>query len=199
MKSKLSRRKGLLWLGFTLFMVAGTAFVVTSRAGYETASYTVEKKDGKFEVRLYSKMTVVTAPMNGESQNGSFGKLFQYISGANEADQKIAMTTPVFMPADSSGTTKEMQFVVPGEVAGEGAPTPKDTSVKLKSMSGGKYAALRFSGRSSSADRKKKLAELKTLIKANGLTASGSPVFAGYDPPWTPGPMRRNEVLMRVE
>jgi hypothetical protein len=22
--------------------------------------------------------------------------------------------------------------------------------------------------------------------------------FAGYDPPWTPGPLRRNEVLIRL-
>ena len=199
MKTKLSRSKVLLWLGIPLLLIGGTAFVVTSRAGYETASYTVEKKDGKFEVRKYAAHTVVTAPMKGDSQNGSFGKLFQYISGSNEADQKISMTTPVFMPADSDGTTKEMQFVVPGDVAKDGAPTPKDKSVKLKRMSGGKYAALRFAGRSGAADRKKKLAELKALIKAEGLTASGSPVFAGYDPPWTPGPMRRNEVLMRVE
>ena len=199
MKTKLSRRKGLFLLLFSLILIGGTAFVATSRAGYESASYTVEKKDGKFEVRQYAKMTVVTAPMKGDSQNGSFGKLFQYISGSNEAEQKIAMTTPVFMPADNSGTTKEMQFVVPGDVAKEGAPTPKDNSVKLKRMNGGKYAALTFAGRSSSADRKKKLAELRVLIKAKGLTASGSPIFAGYDPPWTPGPMRRNEVLMRVE
>ena len=182
-----------------MLLIGCTAFVVTSRAGYETASYEVEKKSGKFEVRQYAGHTVVTAPMNGNSQNGSFGKLFQYISGSNEADQKIAMTTPVFMPADSSGTTKEMQFVVPDDVAKGGAPSPKDKSVKLKRLSGGKYAALRFSGRSGSADRKKKLAELKALIKAEGLTASGTPIFAGYDPPWTPGLMRRNEVMMRVK
>lgn len=188
-----------MWLGLPLILIGGATFVVTSRAGYETASYKVEKKSGKFEIRQYASMTVVTAPMNGNSQNGSFGKLFQYISGSNEGEQKIAMTTPVFMPADSSGRTKEMQFVVPGDVAKKGAPSPKDKSVRLKSMSGGKYAALRFSGRSGSADRKKKLAELKALIKAEGLSVSGSPIFAGYDPPWTPGPMRRNEVLVRVK
>lgn len=199
MRTKLSRRKTLLWLGVPLIIIGCTAFVVTSRAGYDTASYKVEKKSGKFEVRQYAGHTVVTAPMKGGSQNGSFGKLFQYISGSNEGEQKIAMTTPVFMPADSSGTTKEMQFVVPDDVAKSGAPSPKDKSVKLKRMSGGKYAALRFSGRNGSADRKKKLAELKALIKAEGLTAAGSPIFAGYDPPWTPGPMRRNEVMMRVK
>jgi hypothetical protein len=199
MKTSLWSRKSFLWLGLPLILIGGATFVVTSRAGYETASYKVEKKSGKFEIRQYASMTVVTAPMNGNSQNGSFGKLFQYISGSNEGEQKIAMTTPVFMPADSSGRTKEMQFVVPGDVAKKGAPSPKDKSVRLKSMSGGKYAALRFSGRSGSADRKKKLAELKALIKAEGLSVSGSPIFAGYDPPWTPGPMRRNEVLVRVK
>ncbi len=199
MKTKLSRRKGLLWVGLILVLVGGTAFVATSRAGYETAAYEVEKKSGKFEIRKYAGMTVVTAPMKGGSPNGSFGKLFQYISGSNEASRKISMTTPVFMPADGTGTTSEMQFVVPADVAKEGAPAPMDPSVKLKSRNGGKYAALRYAGRSGAADRKKKLAELKALIKAEGLTASGAPVYAGYDPPWTPGPMRRNEVLMRVK
>lgn len=199
MKFTLSKRNGIIWVTVGLLAAAGISFVATSRAGYETASYEVEKKSGKFEVRLYKSHTVVTAPMKDGSQNGSFGKLFQYISGSNEKEQKIAMTTPVFMPATSSGSTREMQFVVPDKVAKAGAPAPKDSSVSLKKMSGGKYAALRYSGRGDAAARKKKLEELKGLIKAEGLTASGSPIFAGYDPPWTPGPLRRNEILLRVK
>ncbi len=198
MKMKQFYGKGLLFTLIAITLIGGVAFVATSRAGYETAAFDVVKKDGKFEIRKYAAHTVVTAPMNGNSQNGSFGKLFQYISGNNQSDQKIAMTTPVFMPADGAGATKEMQFVVPGDVAQNGAPKPKESSVKLKKMNGGNYAVLRYSGRSDSSDRRMKLAELKKLIKAEGKTASGNPIFAGYDPPWTPGVMRRNEVLLKV-
>jgi len=199
MEWKITPRKGLLWTVITLTLIAGVAFVASSRAGYGTAAYEVIKKDGKFEIRKYAAHTVVTAPMKGNSQNGSFGKLFQYISGNNEAGKKIAMTTPVFMPADDSGTTREMQFVVPGEIAEQGAPTPNESTVRLKKMEGGRYATIRYSGRNKPDDMEKKLGELKEKMKSEGLTAAGNPVFAGYDPPWTPGPMRRNEVLLKVK
>jgi hypothetical protein len=32
-----------------------------------------------------------------------------------------------------------------------------------------------------------------------GLTGDGDAEFAGYDPPWTPGPFRRNEILIRLK
>jgi effector-binding domain-containing protein len=194
-KSRLS-----LWISLTVVtVVGGIAFVATSRAGYETASYEVVKKDGTFEVRDYAAMMVVTTTMKGGEQNGSFGRLFKYISGGNSSEQKIAMTTPVFMPASGDGTPGEMQFVVPADVAKAGAPAPADPSVKLSRMSGGKYAAIQYSGVSTPEDRAAKLVELREWIRKEGLEAAGDPVYAGYDPPWTPGPMRRNEVLLKLK
>ena len=73
----------------------------TAKAGYETAAYTVVRKDGKFELRDYPVMTVVETPMgrSGNTADGSFMRLYHFITGRNEAKQKIAMTTPVFMAA----------------------------------------------------------------------------------------------------
>nr|WP_298869380.1 heme-binding protein [uncultured Gimesia sp.] len=31
------------------------------------------------------------------------------------------------------------------------------------------------------------------------LIRDGAAECAGYDPPWTPGPFRRNEVLVRIK
>ena len=180
-----------------IFVLAGTLFMRTSRAGYESASYKVVEKSGKFEIRQYPDLPVVTTPMSG-GQNSGFGRLFRYISGDNAAEKKIAMTTPVFMPADSQGTTREMQFLVPSDVARAGTPAPKGRSVSLKKMRGGKYAVLRFSGRTSAATQKKRLAELRKELESRGLKATGNPVFAGFDPPWTPAPVRRNEVMLRL-
>ncbi len=188
-----------VWISLSVVVVAGIAFVATSRAGYETASFELVKKDGSFEIRNYAGMVVVTTAMKGGEQNGSFGRLFKYISGGNASEQKIAMTTPVFMPASGDGAPGEMQFVVPAEVVKAGAPAPADPSVKLSKMSGGKYAVIRYSGRGTPEDRAAKLAELRERITKEGLEAVGDPVYAGYDPPWTPGPMRRNEVLLKLK
>ncbi len=67
-----------------------------SRKGYESAPYRVLESDGKFELRDYPALAVVETPMRGDS-GSSFQRLFRYISGLNTGDQKIAMTTPVFM------------------------------------------------------------------------------------------------------
>ncbi len=192
--------KRIGWIVALIFLAITVGFLgTTSRAGYETARYKVEEKDGSFEIRTYESHEVVATAMNGENQNGSFGKLFQYISGENDESQKIKMTTPVFMPATADGQTQEMQFVIPEDVTKAGAPDPSNSKVKKKQVAGGKMAVIRYSGRNDAAQRKKKLKELREEIEARGLTATGSPMFAGYDPPWTPALLRRNEVLLRVQ
>jgi len=194
MKTRIARFTFVLALGV---FIALTYFAVsTSRAGYETAAYEVLEREGAFEIRRYEAMQVVATKMQGEGQNSSFRRLFRYISGGNDSEEKIAMTTPVFMPADGEGAMEEMWFVVPAGVAKQGAPEPGDESVVLRSVPGGKFAALRYSGRSSAKDRRERLAELRAEVERRGLKAAGAPVFAGYDPPWTPGPVRRNEVLL---
>ena len=54
---------------------------------------------GKFELRDYPALTVVETTMaqHRHGADGSFNRLFTFITGRNEAKQKIAMTTPVFM------------------------------------------------------------------------------------------------------
>ena len=41
-------------------------------------------------------------------------------------------------------------------------------------------------------------AKLRRWIEQKGLVADKVAESAGYDPPLTPGPLRRNEVLIRV-
>lgn len=181
-----------------LFLTGVAAFVTTSRAGYESAAYEVEEKDGKFEIRKYEEHQVASTSTAGENRNGGFGTLFRYISGENEEKRKIAMTTPVFMPASEEGKPQEMQFVVPSDVAASGTPAPNSARVKIKTMPAGRYAALRFPGQLNAKTQKAKLAELRLLLEEKKLESEGAPMFAGYDPPWTPGPMRRNEVLLKI-
>lgn len=170
----------------------------------EKPDYDVLQKDGKMELRKYADLPVVSAPMAGMNQrNDSFGQLFQYISGANQDEQKIKMTAPVFMEGShkdrapaNSGT---MSFMIPAKVAQAGSPDPTAKNVRLDKIKGGTIAAIRFKGWKSEAARKAAIDKLQTWAKQQGWEADGKPFFAIYNPPWTPEFMRRNEVWLRVK
>jgi SOUL heme-binding protein len=173
---------------------------MTSRSAYESAEYTVLQSDGSFELREYPELMLVTTAMNLDSQgdDGSFGRLFRYISGDNNSNSKIAMTTPVFMRLEEKSSTGQMGFVIPKTVASNGIPAPTGASVKLGQRPGGRFAVIRFAGRSTEEVLAKNEELLRDWMKRNGLTGEASAEIAGYDPPWTPGPFRRNEILIRI-
>lgn len=187
----------LLLLG--LVILAGLILAVwkTSRFAYESPEYSVVEKDGAFEIRTYPAMTVAASPMDNPDpmQGNSFMQLFRYISKENEDEKKIAMTTPVFMTRGESG---EMAFVVPKNVAADGAPSPKSDRVTVKEMKGGKIAAYRYSGSWKNEARDAAQRKLEAWVKSRNLQTSGDYFSAGYDPPFTPPALRRNEVLVRL-
>ena len=125
-------------------------------------------------------------------------RLFRYISGDNQAKQKIAMTTPVFMESDQKTTAVSMGFVMPGELAAQGAPEPKSDGVEIRERPAGRFAVIRFAGQLDSQVARKQEAKLREWMERRGLEGVLESEYAGYDPPFTPGPLRRNEVLIRL-
>lgn len=178
--------------------LSALAIFKLSRVGYETAPYTTVTTDGAFEIRDYPDVPVVTTPMSGATLqgNGSFRRLFQFISGENEASQKISMTTPVFTtPSEVGG---QMSFVVPEQVARMGTPQANNPDVEVGTMAGGRFAVYRFSGSWDSARFREAERKLAAWMEKSGLAPTGPSMLAGYDPPFTPAFLRRNEVLVRV-
>jgi hypothetical protein len=101
-----------------------------TRAGHESAAYMVVRSDGRFELRDYPALTAVETPMaNPEGSDGSFMRLFRFISGANKSKRKITMTTPVFM--SGSATNLTMAFVLPGKLKADAVPKPSDAAVTV--------------------------------------------------------------------
>ena len=194
--------KPMLWIvPSLLLLVVGFFFVSNSRAATPTAAYQTLKPNGDFELRAYetlhlAKVTLPTSDKRSKNMDGSFMKLFRFIDGQNEREEKISMTTPVII--ERGANESSMSFVMPETAVAKGLPTPNG-EVKLAKMPPVKMAVLRFSGVSNPKKEAEQLARLQTWMTNEKLSPEMTPLFAFYDPPWTLGFMRRNEVLLRVK
>jgi len=171
----------------------------TVRGGYESAPYEVSRATGKFEVRDYPLLTVVETSMarGSNGSDGSFNRLFRFISGGNETGEKIAMTTPVFMSGGETNAT--MAFVMPVKMKMGEVPKPSDGSVTVRELPSARFAVLRYSGGRNAKNEAESLERLRAWMKAEGLMEMSPPVYAYFDPPWTPSFFRRNEVMLRIK
>lgn len=196
-------KKRVVYLSLSLGLLgfAMAAWTLTARAGYESAEYRVVESDGAFEVREYPDLVLASteSELDSQGRDGSFMRLFRYISGNNETEQSIAMTTPVFMESEDGQPNVSMGFVMPREVAEEGAPAPTGRAVEIRKREGGRFAVVRFAGQLNSKSARENEAKLRDWMTARGLKGSVASESAGYDPPFTPGPLRRNEVLIRLD
>ena len=173
-------------IGIAFLSLACTAMAT------ETPDYKVLSQDGKFEVREYPALTLVRTA----SGDGDFMRLFRYISGSNEAEQKIAMTAPVLMKHQGENTG--MSFIVPKDVAAKEVPAPKDSAVVADSLPAGRFAVYRYSGGRNEANEQEALGKLREWAGRQQFEVTGDPLFGYYDPPWIPPFMRRNEVMLRI-
>ena len=196
--------------------IVSTALVVTACSAFggkaaPEPEFTTISKEAPFELRSYPKLVVVKTAMN-DGTRGGFGRLFDYISGANGGKRKIAMTAPVLetekgteiaMTApvlrNQAGAGQEMAFILPKEFTAETAPVPTDPAVKLDVIAPRSVAVISFSGVARDDDVAEARRKLEAWIAAKGLTATGPAELAQYNPPWTIPAMRRNEVLIPIK
>jgi hypothetical protein len=154
----------------------------------EIQPYEVVKKIDSVEIRFYPSATLVQT-----SGGGNFGKLFRYISGSNQAEEKIAMTAPVYMNEDKS----EMAFVMPLDVHQKGAPKPTGENVRLRITEPRYVAAIRYSGYTSASKEVKYTKRLMKILENNSIEPKGEIEFLGYDSPYK-FYNRRNEVMVEI-
>ena len=197
----MSMRKRFFQSVAVIIGIVSLGWRMSTLNAYESAKYTVIESESPYEIREYPDLMIATTTMESKSQgdDGSFMRLFRYISGANDNEQKVAMTTPVFMEAELGNERGQMGFVLPQEVAAKRVPTPSSEQVQIRKRAGGRFAVIRFNGRMNRDSIRKAEETLRNWIKDRGLIGDVSMESAGYDPPWTPGPRRRNEVLIRLK
>ncbi|MEO3880071.1 SOUL family heme-binding protein [Rheinheimera fenheensis] len=198
---------------FAIVLLAGCSLFGDN--GVESAPYTLLKADesANIEVRNYDSLVLVSTDMAGDGRNSAFRKLFRYIDGENEAAANIAMTAPVMMNNSSKGEkiamtapvlmnnqpgASMMSFVMPKDFTLQTTPKPINPDVMVTEVKDYKVAAIQFSGTLSKSNVAKQTALLRAWITANGYTAKGEPVEAGYNGPLTLPMLRRNEVLIEI-
>ena len=170
-------------------------FVGTAMA-YEEPSYELIKSNAVYEIRRYSdRLAVKTIHSSGE--NRAFRRLFNYISGANQSSSKIAMTIPVIQSNDDNGMA--MHFFLPRKYTKETAPVPKAENVSLVTITGGYYAVIKYSGRSTEINFRKYASILNEALLSDGVRALEQPVKATYNGPLTPFFLRRNEAMYQID
>lgn len=180
----------------------------------ETPQYSVIKKQNEIEIRhylAYIQAEVVIDEKNYKSAiEKGFGVLAGYIFGNNVSKQKIemtspvqasqsekiAMTTPVTVTGESGFT---VAFIMPSAYTLETLPQPRDSRVHFKLIPARSLAAIRFSGFFRQDAIQKNKQRLSQWLQEQGIEAEGDFIVAGYNPPWVPGFLARNEVLIQVK
>ena len=183
-------KKLLILIFCTLFILPYSMVMANEEAKYE-----VIEKNEIYEIRKYSDRLAVETSKEGIDSN--FRKLFNYISGRNDAQEKIAMTTPVTQVEKNGNIT--MQFYLPSKFNLENVPNPSRKDVRIINIKEGYYAVLKYSGRASDGNFIKHKEILEKELKNNNISIVSPPIRATYDSPFTLPMNRRNEAMFKVE
>ncbi len=218
------RRAAALPLAGLLLLISSCS--VFGGASVEEAPYQLVQKDEQFEVRDYSPVIVAQTQVSGnlsnrEAGSQAFRKLFNYISGENEAQEEIAMTAPVISESTTAETVPESdtsekiamtapvmfekeddawryRFVLPESFTMDTAPRPLNPDVSILQTEPRRVATITYSGLGRDKARAQNTKALLEWVESQGFEVLSSPQWAGYNPPWTLPPFRRNEVMVEI-
>ena len=168
------------------------SFILMSQK-YETQEYKIVDQIDQIEIRYYPSAPMIKVTSN-QSRNNNFGKLFRYIAGNNNNEEKIAMTTPVYM----SDQSKTMEFVLPKKFLSGEIPLPNDNDVEVYISEPKYYAAIKYSGYSNNKKEENYSDELIKTIQNSDLKMLSEYFVLSYDAP-TKFYNRRNEILIQVD
>jgi len=203
-----------------LYIIIGVG-VLWSIWGYvssrvEKTEYTLIEVKKDYEIRLYPEHIVAQTTVKGNYQDAlseGFRIVAGYIFGGNTKKESIAMTSPVIekkstsqsiamtapVTASVEGESRTIAFGMPRSYTLETLPTPNDSRVKIITIPEKKMAAIRFSGYRSDDSVQAKKQKLLSALEKDNVRVIGELQYAGYNAPWTPPWMTRNEVLVEIK
>ena len=168
----------------------------------ETVTYEETGRLGEVEFRRYPPILLAT--VSGAEEDETFMILFRYITGNNRPGRKVPMTAPVITPEKIAMTapviseTNTMSFVMPASYRREDIPEPLDPLVSIQEIPSRELAVLRFRGRASDREVAEVSERLLRALEEAKIQVAGTPFLMRYNPPFTPGFLRRNEVGVEI-
>jgi effector-binding domain-containing protein len=203
-----------------IFYIVLAVFVLWSVWGLlssnvEQAKYKIVKKAKDYEIRKYPEHIVAQTTVKGaydEALYKGFSNVAGYIFGGNVKKESIPMTAPVTERRNLSeriamtapvmekkeGESHVIAFVMPSSYTIHSLPKPLNSEVKIVSVPEKRFAVIRFTWYRSEKRIKKFSQKLLAALTRDGVAHKGNPVYAGYNAPWTPPWLVRNEVMIEI-
>ncbi len=208
-------RRGILISIGAVSILTAVVFSNRSDASTREITYQVKESDRSFEVREYPARIVAEVEASGTREKAlseAFQTLAGYVFGKSRpqdpvalsksvsdrnAKVKLSMTVPVTTQSvGNDGRTIRMRFFMPSEYSMDKLPIPDDKRVKVFELPAQKIAVLKFSGSARKDNFDRHLVTLRKILDSRGLSPSGEPYEAYYNPPFTPIFLKRNEICI---
>lgn len=180
----------LVGAGVAAAVAAGIGYMLLARGdeGFETL-----EREGAFSVRDYPRLRVAETISQGMRESAlarGILAIADYLCGTNGA----AITGPIFADGDEDGRGWRTRVVVPARLA-NALPEP-DEAVIVRDLPARRIAAVRFAGEATEDQLYAHEDALRDWMRQHRLSAAGPVEHAFYNAPFTPGLLRRNEVLI---
>ena len=200
-----------------VMLVLFQSFVIMPINKTEERKNSLVHKYKDFEIRYYPSATIATINSNAKTFRDLSGPGFQrlagYIFGGNVQKQSIAMTAPVIARKDASekiamtapvvaskeGDMQVISFGMPSSYSLSTLPMPTDPNVKLVEIPEEKVAVVTSSWYRTDSRVQNMEKELLSFLTRDGIKTVGPFSYAGYNAPWTPPWMLRNEVMIQIQ
>ena len=167
-------------------------------AFFETIKYRILNKESNIEIREYDDILLAsTKSFVNDRRDTGFNEIFNYISGENDQNKKISMTTPVVSYEEEGELVTG--FYVPSKYDQTSVPKPTKDNVFINKLEKNIYGVIRFKGdwTNENFDRHDKL--LRKYLEINDYRIISKRLVLRYQPPFVPGIFRRNEIAYQVK
>ena len=167
---------------------------IISMSQYETQEYELISNLDEIEIRYYPS-SIMVKYIDDQNLNRGFKYLFRYISGGNDINKKIEMTTPVHMERGDKNSS--MEFVLPREFSYKNAPKPNDSKVKVYESENLFYAAISYSGYTNYDKERVMTKKIKSKLLEKNIEIIGREKVLVYNSPYKFF-NRRNEIIIPI-
>lgn len=158
-----------------------------------------------FELRKYQPYVLAEIKVSAQystATSSAFSSLFRYISKGNKGLQKIAMTAPVIAAQkDKIANENEwfVSFVMPSGIKFGHLPLPNDPQITLRELDAETCIATSFRGRATQEVADKKIQALRAAATKENIALSDETRICRFDPPFKPGFLQYNEIVIPVK